>query len=342
MATATLGWTIGATGAAVARVGGPEGGRRSARWTFERLPQSAEDLAVMLTGLAREVGAGPGAAHALATTLERSPRFHTRREGIAFVLDAFAAAFPHSPLHVWASDGSFATPVEARNDPLLVSASGWLASATVVAAAFRDVLLVRVGGGETDVVPIEGGRVTAQGRTDTTRLHYAELVPTGAVGTPVEAVARTVPLWDGESAVVADRLALMGDVHLWRGGLEPADYRVSTPDGRAASRACAGERIARLVGADAETLSEESIGYIAAALAATQVAQIAAAIERARTRCRPLQGVVVAGTGDFIAAEAARGVGLPVARLRDRHDGLAARSRPAAAVAELLARMLDD
>ena len=46
---------------------------------------------------------------------------------------------------------------------------------------------------------------------------------------------------------------------------------------------------------------------------------------------------VVAGLGDFIAAEAARGVGLDIVPLADRL-GDAARTAPAAAVAWLLGR----
>src|SRR5207302_586988 len=81
-----------------------------------------------------------------------------------------------------------------------------------------------VGATTTDIVPIAGGVSRAAGVNDTERLREGELVYTGALRTPTEAIAATVPVCDRPTSVSAEGLALAGDVHLSRGELAPEDY----------------------------------------------------------------------------------------------------------------------
>ena len=89
----------------------------------------------------------------------------------------------------------------------------------------------------------------------------------------------------------AEGFALSGDVHVWRGDLEPADYSAPTPDRRPATREFAGERLARAICADREMVNEAGVTAIADALAAAQVERIGAAIATracaASWRCAP-------------------------------------------------------
>ena len=165
---------------------------------------------------------------------------------------------------------------------------------------------------------------------------------TGALRTPAEAIAPTVPLRGEPTGVAAEGFAIAGDVHLWRGQLAPSDYSVPTPDGRPATREFAGERLARVVCADRDMLDEGAISAIADALWEAQVDRIASAILRIVRRHTSLERgpAVVTGVGDFLAAEAARRAGLQVTHLSERW-GRAARHAPAAAIALLLAASLD-
>ena len=157
---------------------------------------------------------------------------------------------------------------------------------------------------------------------------------TGALRTPVEAVAPTVPVRGHETNVSAEGFALVGDVHVWRGELAPSDYSVPTPDGRPTTKQFAGERLARVVCADREMLDETDIGVIADAVWDAQVTRIAGALVRACAGQPALTRAVVTGLGEFLAAAAARRVGLQVTHLSDAL-GPAARHAPAAAVALL-------
>jgi len=174
----------------------------------------------------------------------------------------------------------------------------------------------------------------ARGRTDVERLREGELVYSGALRTPVEAIASTVPVRGQETGVSAEGFALAGDVHVWRGALGPADYSVPTPDGRPTTKPFAGERLARVVCADREMLDEADIDAIADALWNAQVTRIGEDLERVRARQPALTRAVVTGIGEFLAAAAAGRVGLQVTHLSDAL-GPAARHAPAAAVALL-------
>ena len=238
-------------------------------------------------------------------------------------------------MHVYTVDGQFIGPEEARTRPLEVSASNWAATARLVGRLVPDAILIDIGSTSTDIIAIVGGRVEAVGRTDPARLSSGELVYTGALRTPTEALAREVPLWGGRAAVSAEGFALTGDVHLWLGRLAPEDYTVPSPDGRPATRQFAGERLARIVCGDREMLDETAIDAIARTLADAQVEVVAAALERVRQRWPLVTTAVVTGLGDFIAADAASRVGLRVMPLADRL-GAASRTAPAVAVAWLL------
>jgi len=330
--TGVLGWDIGGVNTKVAHVADARVvAARAAPYELQRDPAA---LAPLLGHLARDVGAGPAVAHGVTMTAELSQLFRSKREGVAFVLDAIAVAFPDASVRVWGVDARWRTPAQARREPLAVAAANWAATAHVVGRICADCLLVDVGSTTTDVIPIRGGAPVARGRTDVERLREGELVYTGALRTPVEAIAPSVPVGGRPTGVSAEGFALAGDVHVWRGELAPADYSVPTPDGRPATKEFAGERLARVVCADREMLDETDIGVIADALWDAQVTRIGAALERVRAWQPTLTRAFVTGLGEFLAAAAARRSGLQVTHLSDSF-GAAARHAPAAAVALL-------
>jgi probable H4MPT-linked C1 transfer pathway protein len=268
-------------------------------------------------------------------TAELSQAFRTKREGVGFVLDALAAALPGASFHVYTVAGRFVRPAEARIQPLAVAAANWAATANLVARSYPTCVLIDIGTTTADIIPIVEGKVAAQGSTDPDRLLSGELVYTGALRTPVEAVAQRVPLWGQSAAISADGFAVMGDVHLWRKHLRPEDYSCPTPDGRPATREYAGERLARTVCADRDMLNSSDLDTIAAALADAQVRTVVDSLRVIRQRWPGISAAVVAGLGDFIAVEAACQAGLSVVPLAEQL-GDAARLAPAAAVGWLL------
>lgn len=336
MSPAILGWDIGGVNTKVARleVGTDGPVVRSVCLPFE-LQHDTAGLTPTVREAARAVGGTPGDLHAVTMTAELSQAFRTKREGVGFVLDTLESAFPSGRFRVYAVDGRFLAPLEARALPLSVGAANWAATARWVARSVPTCILLDVGTTSADLIPIVSGQVVVRGHTDPARLLSGELVYTGALRTPVEAVAPRVPLWGGSAGVSADGFAIIGDAHLWLRRLSPEDYTCSTPDGRPPTREFAGERLARTVCADREMLDDSALDAIAIALADAQVRAVADALRRILEGWPSITSAVVAGLGDFIAVAAAETVGLDIVRLADRL-GQSARAAPAAAVAWLL------
>ena len=333
---AVLGWDIGGVNTKVARLLATPGGPviRSACLPYE-IKHDPGALVATLMEAARRVGGEPGDLHAVTMTAELSQAFRTKREGVGVILDALETAFSGSALHIYSVSGVFLTPRDSRELPLSVAASNWAATAALVARSIPSCVLLDIGTTSADLIPIVDGRVAAQGHTDPERLLSGELVYTGAVRTPAEAVAQQVPLWGGSAAVGAEGFALIGDAHLWLAQLQPEDYTCPTPDGAPPSRHSAADRLARLVCGDREMLDDKAVDDIARALAQAQIDTLVRSLNQILRRWPTLRLAVVTGLGDFIALEVARAAGLEVIRLSDQL-GDAARTAPAAAAAWLL------
>lgn len=334
-----VGWDIGGVNTKAVRLSpGSEGTSLGLCNPFE-LQRELSSLGPMLRSTAQQLGTHLADYHAVTMTAELSQAFRTKREGVAFILDALEAAFPSDRLHVYTVAGRFVSPHEARRQPLEVAASNWAATAHWVASLVPTCVLIDIGTTTTDLIPILHGRVVARGRTDPDRLGTGELVYTGALRTPVESVTHRVPLHGRATHLAAEAFALMGDVHLWLGRMKERDYTCPTPDGRPATPSYAGERLARSVCADRELLDDAAIEEIAQALSRAQVDTIAEALLTIRGRHPAIDTAVVTGLGAFIGADAARAAGLAAITLAERIGG-APQTAPATAVASLLRECL--
>lgn len=328
-----IGWDIGGVNTKVARV--TAGEILAVREEPFELQRQPEALVAVLQRLARSVGSDEPATQAVTMTAELSQMFRTKREGVSFVLDAVERAFPGDDVRVFSVRDGFVTAAEARARPLAVAASNWMATAMMVASQRQDALLIDVGTTTTDLIPLVHGRVAAEGATDLERLASRELVYTGLLRTPVEAVTDRVTLHGQPVGVSAEGFALIGDVHLWRGDLVEADYTVPAPDGRPATREYAAERLCRFVCADREMLRDEDISVIADDVARAQRERLVEAILTVGARHPSVRRAVVTGRGAFIAAAAARAAGFDVEWLESEIGFDGARSAPAVAVALL-------
>ena len=254
-----------------------------------------------LVAVLREIGTAD--AVAVTMTAELSDAFRTKREGVAFVLDAVEEVY-RDP-RVLTTAGELISVEQARARPWDVAAANWVATALAVAEEHPDALLIDVGSTTADVIPIAAGRITASGRNDLERLLAGELVYTGALRTNLAAIAARVPVRGGWCPVASELFASSGDVHLVLGHVEA--YDGPTPDGRPATVEFARERIARLVCSDVDQLEDAEIDAIAAYLHGEQVRRIEEAARR-----QPDAPVVAAGSGAFLAREVAARLGRPV------------------------------
>jgi (4-(4-[2-(gamma-L-glutamylamino)ethyl]phenoxymethyl)furan-2-yl)methanamine synthase len=329
-----LGWDIGGVNTKATRLMPPSWKSLSLCLPYE-LQRDPAALGPTLHLAARQLGAGSEDLHAITMTAELSQAFRSKREGVGFILNALEATFPPDRIHVYTVTGTFVSPQDARRQPLEVAASNWSATAHWVASLVPTCVLIDIGTTTTDIIPIVDGEVSARGRTDPDRLGTGELVYTGVLRAPVESVTDQVPLRKTPTGLACETFALMGDVFLWLGALQPEDYTCPTPDGRPATRQFAGERLARAVCADAEMLGEDDISGIAAALAGAQLQRITDAVRCVRGRHPRIDTAIVTGLGAFQGVQAARAAGLATSLLSGIAD-VPAQTAPATAVAWLL------
>lgn len=332
-----LGWDVGGANVKAALIDGGDGTVPVVVEQPFPLWREPHRLPAVLAEIADRLGRPR--TMAVTMTAELADCFATKREGVAFVLNALQTTFPGAELWVYGVDGRFRSVEAARRRPYRVAAANWLASATLVSRSFADALFIDVGSTTTDIIPIVGGRVCARGRTDPGRLRSGELVYTGALRTPVCAIVRSVPLRGRRCRVAAEHFAIAADVYRWLRRIDEADYTCETADGRGRSRREAGARLARMVCADLETLHPADVTTLAEHVARAQSRQILSGLRQVvrRLGADGPRAAVVAGAGSFLAKDAAEAMGLDTHDLAGDVGFAAARAAPAAAVAYLLA-----
>ena len=241
---------------------------------------------------------------AVTMTAELCDCFPTKAAGVREIVDVVVQVFEGRPISVWGTDGRFHAVADVMETPALAAAANWLALATVAARLLPvgPGLLVDVGSTTTDLIPLRDGRPTPAGRTDTQRLRAGELVYAGARRTPVCALG-TELTWRGEATgLSAELFATTLDVYLTLGDVPPDPADNATADGRPATAEAARDRLARMVGADRDGFSADDALAFARAADAALMARLEVAANRAclATVGRP-RGIVVAGSGAFLA-----------------------------------------
>ncbi len=334
--TALVGLDVGGANTKAARITGSPPTLHTASHVHE-IWRASETLEAVIAAVLAQVAPEGATAIALTTTAELADCFRTKREGVAVVLDAVERAARGACVSVITSAGELVPLAAARECPLEVAAANWAATARVVAEAAGTAVVLDVGGTTTDVIPVAGGRIAAQGRTDVERLLAGELVYTGVLRTNAATLAPAVPLRGTWCPVAAELFATAADVHLLTGALRAEQIDAPTADERPATAEFARERLARLVCGDRELLTDDEIDAIAAFLAERQVERVAAALARVGARRPATVPVVALGSGAFLARAAAERAGLTLAAPPAAWGADGEAVAPAAALATLLA-----
>jgi (4-(4-[2-(gamma-L-glutamylamino)ethyl]phenoxymethyl)furan-2-yl)methanamine synthase len=307
--TPAIGLDVGGANTKAAVLDG-KGPARIASEPFE-VWRGPEAMAGVIADVVGRLGLA-GAPVALATTAELVDVFASKREGVLHVLDAAQRALPGRRIRVMTTAGSLVELDAARAAPLSCAAANWVATALLVARFVPDAILLDCGGTTTDVIPIVAGELVARGRTDVERLLAGELVYTGALRTNVAAVLSHVPIGGRPCPVSSELFSISADAHLLLGNLAPEHCTCTFPDERGASLGEVRSRLARVVCADPEQLTDGDLRAVAAAVEEAQIAAIATALARVAARLPGDVPVVVAGVGAFLARAAAKCCGLTV------------------------------
>jgi probable H4MPT-linked C1 transfer pathway protein len=284
------------------------------------------------------------AAHAVTMTGELSDLFADRASGVTAILAVLKRRLGDAAIGLYSVDGTFLAPGDALSMPERVASANWHATAQLAARRQSDGLLIDVGSTTTDLVPLKGGRVAAQGKDDGDRLALDELVYRGIVRTPVMALTPHVLLEGRRVGVMAELFATTGDIYRLTGELpEHADMH-ATADGRGKSLEESRARLARMVGRDRSSAADATWDALARQLADSIETTLKEAAERVIGAANIAYDapIIGAGVGRFLAGRLARKLGRSyrgfdaLITADPRYAVMAADCAPAVAVALLM------
>lgn len=313
-----LGLDIGGANTKAAYINTANGCIRQLKTAMEYFPvwKNPKKLSTVLARLSKAVsGSAKLNCVGVTMTAELSDAYRTKREGVNYILTHIAQAFPATQIFVLDVDATLKSIAEAQAAPLKVAAANWAATGWMVSQLVKDCIIIDVGSTSTSIIPMIGGHISAAGKTDLAKLMDGELVYTGSLRTNIAAIVNSIPLRNGTARVSSELFAQSGDVHLVSGNITEEEYTVETADGRGKTRAEALARLARVVCADTEMLTEQEIIQFSTYIYSKQIEQIAEGLRQVYNRIKPRAKTkikaVVTGLGkNFLARKAAQLVGI--------------------------------
>jgi probable H4MPT-linked C1 transfer pathway protein len=313
-----IGWDIGGANTKAAFISTKNGFIKELNTAIEYFPiwKDPEKLSTVLSRIKKRVSGSVNLdCVGVTMTAELSDAYRTKREGVNHILAHVVQVFPVTPVFVLDVEASLRSIEEAKSEPLKVAAANWAATGGMVSQLIKDCIIIDVGSTSTSIIPVIKGAISAAGKTDLEKLMNGELVYTGSLRTNIAAIVNSIPVRGGVARVSSELFAQSGDVHLVLGNITGKEYTVETADGRGQTRTEAIARLARVVCADIEMLTEQEIVQIAKYIYNRQVEQVAEGLsqvyDRIKLHAKAKIGAVVTGLGkDFLAKNAAQQVGI--------------------------------
>ena len=279
-------------------------------------------------------------------TAEVSDAYRTKVEGVTHILSTFSKLEPRIIKKVISTRNKFISIEEALQDYLAIASANWVATALFMGKRIPKCILVDIGSTTTDIIPITNGVPDTKGKTDTDRFLNGELFYTGALRATIPSIVHKVPLRGKLCPTSFEKFALAADVHLLLDHIAQAEYTCETADGRGKTKPEALARLARIVCADTNLLSEQEIHSMATYIYERQLDQIRESMIQVLETHEGYDlttPVVVTGLGaEFLAKKVAEQMKFrKLINLEQELGHQGALAAPAAAIAILLAEELE-
>lgn len=189
---------------------------------------------------------------AITMTGELSDVFKDRTTGVRTLLQKIEESFDRNVLNirVWMGSLGFGNLTQAREQPIHVGSTNFLATASYLSQYISEALLVDFGSTTVDIIPISKGKPAPYGLTDALRQSTGELVYTGYTRTALMGVTTNAPFKGEWTELAREYLATMADVRCILGqDLKDIDLHL-TADGKDKSLHSSLQRFARMFGRD--------------------------------------------------------------------------------------------
>ncbi len=309
-----IGFDVGGANTKAAFVKTGDGDVEEIRTVTEYFPvwkMKREQLPALFKRLRRHI-ATPARLDGVGVTMtaELADIYSTKSEGVTHILSCIEKVFVDTPLFVLDVEANLQSIEDAKRKPLDVAAANWAATGWMVSRILANCIVIDVGSTTTSIIPVIGGKIGATGKTDLEKLQNGELVYTGTLRTNIATITSSIPIRDRMTKLSSELFAQSGDVHLILGNIKSEEYVVETMDGQGKTMREAMARLARVICADIDMLTEQEIVTLAKHVCDKQIGQIAEGLRQVYDRIEPCFQhdipVVVTGLGrECLAKKAA-------------------------------------
>lgn len=307
MTETCIGWDVGGAHLKAVLLN-KDGQVLAARQVYCPLWRGLRELEFAIDNILLEFNAD---CHAVTMTGELVDIFPNRREGVMQIAAKMSSKL-HGDVRYYAGRHGFVRDNSVAQHWEDIASMNWFASVAYVAKNVRKALFIDIGSTTTDIALIENGLPNVMGFTDATRMQCDELVYTGVVRTPLMAMAQKIPFAGQLTNVAAEYFATAADVYTLTGDSNPAENMAETADGADKTIQACACRIARMIGCDADDTPISAWVELAQSFKSAQLEQIRQALLKQMVRLQDHSGLqlIGAGTGEFLAAELAKQLGL--------------------------------
>ncbi|WP_296795572.1 hydantoinase/oxoprolinase family protein [uncultured Methanobrevibacter sp.] len=251
----------------------------------------------------------------ISMTAELVDAYDTKKDGVLDVVKKCEETFS-CPIAYVGIDGMMSKD-EIEKTPLKAAAANWIATAQIATLISDNCIFIDTGSTTTDIIPIKDGNECAIGKSDFDRSATGELVYTGTLRTNLASFLDKIEFKGKEYRVASELFAQTADVYMVLGLISEEDYVCDTFDGESKSKLDCAKRIARVVCADLEMLSESDIIEISEFIHQKQIEQIADGLKQVH-ETQNLNLIITTGLGkDILDKPAAELLGLEVKSMGD-------------------------
>ena len=280
---------------------------------------------------------------AITMTGELVDLFASRQQGVEQIIDCAQHQLSTKSLHIYSSSG-WLTPSDAKSSWQDVASMNWHASAQLAATKIDTGLFIDIGSTTCDIIPIKNNHVCTQGYSDFDRQITRELLYTGTIRTPLIALTTQAPFKNKSVGLAAELFATTGDCWVLTEQLDPKSIQDRSADGQSWAESNCAQRLARLLGTDADTAVLSEWQELAQWFTEQQLQHIkSACLQVQKNSSLNTENITLigAGIGRFMLKLLATDLGfeyLDLHTLIGSEDAMISDHAPAAAVALLAAR----
>ena len=251
----------------------------------------------------------------ISMTAELVDAYDTKKDGVLDVVKKCEETF-NCPVAYVGVDGMMSLD-EIKKTPLKAAAANWIATTQIATLLSKNCIFIDTGSTTTDIIPIKNGISCSCGKSDFERLNTGELVYTGTLRTNLASFLDEVELNGKTYSVASELFAQTADVYRLLDLITEDDYVCDTFDGEGKTKLDCAKRIARVVCADLDMISIDSVVLMSKYIHKKQVEQIARGLKKV-CETQNLDLVITTGLGkDILDRKAAELLDLNVKSMGD-------------------------